>query len=113
MIIYALFCIAFAYFNYELIKNGKRIYHGVNGFIHLSVAVIFGIVHSPLYGLAALCLARVLFDWSLNLFRGLPLDYLPKKPKSIADKIEVELFGGNGLVGKILCILFFIILMSQ
>lgn len=110
--IYGLFCIAFAFLNADLIKKEKRIYHGINGAIHLTIAGLFWYYSDLCHALAALCIARVLFDWSLNLFRGLPLDYLPSKPKSIADRIEKELFGGNGLIGKLLCILFAVILLS-
>ena len=112
LIAYVFFCVWFAYINAKQIANGYKIKHFWNGLVHVSAALTFAYFKGWQYGLSIILLARVCFDWSLNLFRGLPLDYLPMKPKSIADKIEKELFGGNGLIGKLLCILFIVILLS-
>jgi len=44
----------------------------------------------------------VIFDVTLNLLRGLPVDYVPAKPASIIDQVEKKLFNKNGLIPKII-----------
>jgi len=46
----------------------------------------------------------VVFNTTLNLMRGLPIDYVPTKPKALTDRIERALFGNNGIIPKILYI---------
>lgn len=104
--LYIVFCIGFAYINYKVIKANKRVYHGLNGMLHLAVWIaVFFTMKSLLLTLSLPFVARVFFDTSLNLWRGLPLDYVPKNPKSRADKIEKEIFGNNGLLPKIIWLL--------
>jgi hypothetical protein len=47
----------------------------------------------------------VVFDTSLNSLRGLPLDYVAQKPKSIIDQIEKKVFGKNGILPKMVYLL--------
>lgn len=99
---YAVFCIAFAYFNYYLIeKKGKRIYHFWNGLLHLSSAVTAAHLFNWQMGICILLVARLFFDVSLNLFRRLPIDYVSPKPKSVIDKIEKRIFGNDGIMPKV------------
>jgi hypothetical protein len=105
LIIYALFSILLAWINSILIAKGKRIWHGLNGAIHLSAAIYFGLAVHLSMGLSILLIARLFFDVSLNLFRHLPIDYVPKEPKSIVDKIEIFLFEDNGWLPKIIYLL--------
>jgi hypothetical protein len=100
-LLYAAFCICFAGLNAYLINKGKRIYHGLNACIHIGAAMYAGITYHWLIGIAVLLVARVFFDWFLNIFRKLPLNYVPSKPKSYADKIEKWLFGKDGILPKI------------
>ena len=53
---------------------------------------------------------RVAFDWMLNVFRKLPLDYTPKKPKAITDKIEIFIFGNDGFLPKAVYILIAVVI---
>lgn len=109
LILHGIFCVFFAYTNAQDIKGGARIRHGINGAIFLSIAA-FGACISWKVGLAILCNTRVIFDISLNLFRGLGIDYVSPNPKSIVDRIEKKLFGSS-LIPKILYTLISIILL--
>lgn len=110
LIAYGLFCVAFAKLNAVLIKANKRIYHGLNGLLHLAAAVAGWYFFDWKIGLAILFVARLVFDTSLNLFRGLPLSYVPRAPKSIVDKVEKKIFKNEGLVPKIVYLAIILIL---
>lgn len=77
-----------AYVDSVLIKRGERILHGFNGFFYLMMVVPAYIITKDLYLVAALLvLRRLVFDVSLNLFRGLPYNYTSKTTTSIIDRI--------------------------
>lgn len=101
---YIVFCILFANLNAYLIKREKKIYHGLNGAIHIVAAVISAILFWWASAIIILCNARVFFDSLLSVFRGLPLDYVSQKPKSLVDKGEKWIFGNDGWTPKILYI---------
>lgn len=109
-ILYALFCILFAWINRNMINNGKKIRHGVNGLIHLCIAAFIAYKTNIWSGVASLFLARVVFDWSLNLFRFGQIDYVPLNPKSIIDKIEKRLFGLDGVTPKLVYLFIWVVL---
>jgi hypothetical protein len=109
-IIYASFCIVLAYFNAYLIKKGKHIYHFWNGLLHIAAAVAGIYFFNWQTGFAILFIARVFFDWSLSIFRGLPLAYVSPKPLSKVDQIEKSIFGLNGILPKIIYIVFIVVL---
>lgn len=91
-VIYSLFCVLFAYLNYKLISKNKRIYHGLNGLVHVILIGISYLIFGWFSILVLPFVARVVFDTALNHFRGLPLNYLPTDPKSIIDKLERKIF---------------------
>jgi|SRR3990167_788485 len=101
-IVYIVFCIALASVNAIYIKDGKRIYHGINGALHLIAAAGCGYLFGWWTSAVILCNTRAVFDTLLNLFRGLPFDYVPSKPKSVIDKIEKCIFGNNGILPKVI-----------
>lgn len=101
-ILYAVFCIGFAYLNSYLIGKGKRIYHGLNGLLHIAVSVCGFLFFNWQTAISCLFVGRLFFDWFLILFRRLPLGYVPKSPKAIADKIEKKIFGMNGVLPKVI-----------
>lgn len=101
LIAYSIFCIAFAKMNAIWIKANKRIYHGINGAIHIAAAVAGWYFFGWQIGVSILFAARLVFDTALNLFRGLAIDYIPAKPKSIVDRIEKRLFRNDGLTPKL------------
>lgn len=111
-LLYIPFCVFFAWLNAKWIADGKRIYHGINGAIHLIVAVLVGYFFGWRAGVAILFITRVFFDWGLNLFRGLPLGYVSLNPKSIVDRVEKALFKLNGILPKVIYLVIIVILMT-
>lgn len=109
-IIYALFCVWFARYNARRIIADKRIYHGINGAIHLSVACACGYFFSIISGVIILLLARVVFDSALNYFRFGYVTYVSQKPKSLADRLAKKVFGNNKEVELLLEVFLLIIL---
>ena len=90
MLSYCLFAAVLSYFNFRLIKSGKKIYHALNGILHITAAGIAFYLYDWQHSVALLCLVRVIFDTTLNIFRSLGLGYLSPSPASIVDKIEVK-----------------------
>jgi hypothetical protein len=71
------------------IKNNKRIRHAINALIYcLLIAPTFFISWS--YPIGMLALRRIVFDTGLNLFRGLPFDYISATTTSIVDRISYD-----------------------
>jgi hypothetical protein len=108
--LYTVFCVALAYVNYRVIAADKRVFHAVNGIAHLLFWVAAFKFSSWLILLLLPFIGRLFFDSALNLFRGLPLDYVPAKPKSIIDKVEKRFFGKDGETPKLIYLLVIIIL---
>lgn len=112
IIAYIPFCIALAWLNHILIKKGKRIYHAINGIIHLAAAGAGWYLFSWEVGLSILPAARLFFDVPLNLFRGKSVDYVSPAPKSIVDKVEKWIFRKDGITPKIIYLIGLIILIG-
>jgi hypothetical protein len=122
-LLYIPIAIAFAWLNARWIKNGKRVYHGLNAILHIAAAVAAAWFDRGQSGIAVLFIARVFFDVSLNLFRGLRIDYISTEVKSytglrmainkgkVIDYIEYKAFGGNGYIPKIIYVGIIIALM--
>lgn len=100
--LYILWCVAFAAINSQWIKEGKHIYHFWNGLIHCIAATVCAVFWWIPGAILILLNSRLFFDVSLNLFRGLPINYVPISPKSIADKIEINIFGRDGYLPKLI-----------
>jgi len=123
-ILYIPFCIFFAWLNAKWIAEGKTIRHGLNGLLHLSVAVLIGWLIKWQYGLCILFITRLFFDVALNLFRKLPVDYISPEVKSytglmmdfrkgkVIDYVEYKLFGNNGYLPKIIYAMIIVILLT-
>lgn len=111
-LLYIPFCVFFAWLNARWIAKGKKILHGINGSIHLFAAIIIGYSTKWQYGLAVLFITRLFFDVALNLFRGLPVDYVSPNPKSIVDKIEKQIFKKDGITPKLIYLLIIVILLT-
>lgn len=78
--------IAMAYYHSVLIENGKKIHHGYWGGGYLLFSGFLSLlIESWVLMIFSLFVRKVVFDLSLNLFRGLPLFYVSKTPKSIID----------------------------
>lgn len=100
--IYIPFCIWLAYDNAQRIKDDKPIKHWLNGLLHILTAIVATFFEGWLIGLSVLLAVRIVFNTALNAFRGLPIDYVSPKPKSLVDKIEKRLFGNNGWIPLII-----------
>jgi hypothetical protein len=107
---YAVFCVGLAWINWYVINKGLRVFHAINGAVHIAAAVFATIVCHWTIGICCLLIARVFFDWFLNMFRGLPLGYVSLKPKSWADIAEKKIFKMNGILPKLVWIGVIIIL---
>ena len=77
-----------AWWNYILIKQGRRIYHALNGALHIGAAFLIGYYTEWNYGVSCLLFTRVVFDTVLNIFRHLGLGYISPAPLSKVDQIE-------------------------
>jgi uncharacterized membrane-anchored protein YitT (DUF2179 family) len=104
MIYYTVFCILLAFVNYRVIKKGLRVYHALNGVCHAAAFILFTLFVNIQTAVAGLFMARVVFDVTLNKLRGLPIDYVPQKPKSIIDQLEKKVFR-DGLTPKLVYVL--------
>lgn len=92
-IIFLIANIAMADYHAKLLKEDKKILHGLWGAGYLAFAGLLSFLnHSWLLFLCSLLIRKVVFDLSLNLFRGLPLFYVSKEPKSIIDKLHWKYF---------------------
>lgn len=98
-ILLIVFNITMAWHHYQLIADGKRIYHGLWGSYYIAFAVLVAFVgKSWVLMILSLPLRKVVFDLSLNLFRGLPLFYVSTKTTSLIDKAHNYIFGKNSEV---------------
>jgi hypothetical protein len=110
-LIYLFICTALAYINYRVIIADKRVYHALNGLVHIACWVAVYLITKNFVLVAILpFIARLFFDVMLNLMRGLPINYVPKNPKSIADKVEKKVFGMDGLTPKAIYFIIIVVL---
>jgi hypothetical protein len=109
-ILNALLCGGMAAIDADRIESGKKINHWVNGLVHIAVSTGAFFVFDWKIALAILFQSRVVFDVALNLFRGLPIDYISAKPASLIDRMEKKVFGSNGILPKIIYLTISIIL---
>lgn len=88
------FNIWMAHYHAGLIKKGVTPKHGLWG---LSYAVLLAaaciLTKSWLLAIAGVLIRKVVFDISLNLFRGLPMFYVSNSTTSIIDKVHNKIFG--------------------
>jgi hypothetical protein len=110
--LYGLFCVFFAYLNERWIAKRIKIKHFLNGLLHGTVAIIVGWTTEWKFGLSILIMARLVFDTSLNLLRGLKIGYVSPDPKSIVDRVEKYIFGNDGITPKILYLVSLIMLLT-
>jgi hypothetical protein len=79
--------IGLAKFDAWRIKNGVRIRHAINAIVYSGLILIFW-KWLTIYKVLGILLLRIpIFNISLNLFRGLPTNYLSKSTTSIIDQI--------------------------
>lgn len=82
-----------AWYHSRLIKDEKKINHGLWGGAYLMAATLMGwSIHSWWLVFLSLLIRKVFFDLFLNIFRGLPLFYVSTETTSIIDKIHYKIF---------------------
>lgn len=96
LVFYIPFVIWLAWDNSDRIKQDKPIKHWLNGLLHILAAFTAFYFEGWQIAAAVLLSVRIVFNTALNLFRGLSIDYVSPKPKSVVDKVEKKLFGNNG-----------------
>jgi hypothetical protein len=80
----------------NLISDDRPIKHGWWGLLYLFLAGVVSIYEKSIPLFIFLLLGRkIVFDISLNLFRGLPTFYVSKTTTSIVDKIHNLIFGNK------------------
>lgn len=109
-IIYSLVCVLLAWRDKEKINKGLRIYHAIGGATHITAAVLTSIFFGWWTGFMILLIARIVFNTALNLFRGLPVDYVSTKPLAITDRIEKSIFGNDGIFPLVIYLVALIVL---
>lgn len=83
-----------AWHHANLVEDGKKIYHGLWGSLYIAFVCFVAFVGKSWVLLAlSLPIRKVVFDLSLNLFRGLPLFYVSSKTTSLIDKFHNYIFG--------------------
>lgn len=90
-----------AWWNYILIKNNKRIYHALNGALHIAAAFLIGYFTKWTYGVSCLLFTRVVFDFVLNVLRHKGVGYLPTTPASKVDQLEKWIVLKIAGIGKV------------
>lgn len=89
-----------AWYNARRIKKNQRIYHALNCFYHFPAwaAIVYFSSWEVVFVLPLA--GKLFFDLFLNAMRGLPINYLPAKPKSWMDKAEKKFFFNDGYFAK-------------
>lgn len=102
-----------AYVDSVLIKKGERIYHGLNGLFYILMVVPAYLITKNLYLCVGLfVIRRLVFDISLNLFRGLPYNYTSKTTTSIIDKLLYRTQSQLGDIYYLILIISIVLLMK-
>lgn len=110
VIIYAALNILHAKHDAWRIFDGRRIYHGINGLVHIIILIpVYFYTKDWFFVIGLLSLRRIVFDTALNLFRGLRFDYISSTTTSIIDRLSYNFQKRYGYV--IYYGLFFIILL--
>jgi hypothetical protein len=111
--LYTLVNIALAYTDYRLISEGERVFHGINGAVYLIlISPAYFLTNSLFVVAGLLVLRRLVFDVSLNLFRGLPYDYISRTTTSIIDRLLYDIQEVLGPVYYAILIVTVILLMK-
>lgn len=107
-VIYAIICIGLAVHDAWFIGKGKPIDHIRNGAMHIIAAIIAWILFNWMAFFIVLCLARVIFNSALNLFRFHNLLYVSADPESKLDRFEKGIFGNNAWLPLLIYVIILI-----
>jgi hypothetical protein len=90
-LVYAGLNILHAKYDAIRISQHKRIYHGINGLVHvILVGIVYLFIKDLFFTIGLLALRRIVFDTALNLFRGLRFDYISSTTTSIIDRLSYD-----------------------
>lgn len=96
-----------------LISRGEKILHGFNGLFYLLMVVPAYLITENLYLVAGLLvIRRLVFDVSLNLFRGLPYNYTSQTTTSIIDRLLYRIQNQLGDIYYLILIISIVLLMK-
>lgn len=96
--------IIIAWWHARLIKQQRPIKHGWWGLAYIIAAGVASFIAKDWILLVLLLLNRKLvFDISLNLFRGLPPFHVSLTTTSIVDNWQRKIFGRNGFIVAVIC----------
>ena len=89
LILYTVINLVLAKIDANKIRNGIHIKHGINALVYFAL-IAPTLFLSWSYPIAMMALRRIVFDTSLNLFRGLPYDYISSTTTSVIDRISYD-----------------------
>lgn len=105
--------ILLAYVDSILISRGEKILHGINGLIYvLAVIPAYLITKDLLFTANLFVIRRLVFDVSLNLFRGLPYNYTSNTTTSIIDRLLFRIQNQLGGIYYLILIISIVLLMK-
>ena len=87
--IYIVINLVLAKIDANKIRDGIHIKHGINALVYCTL-IAPTLYISWTYPIALMALRRIVFDTALNLFRGLPFDYISATTTSIIDRISYD-----------------------
>jgi len=111
------FLIAFniwmARYHSRLLKQDKKIKHGIWGGLYLLVAVGLSLCFGWWFFLSTLLLRKFLFDTALNLYNGRALFFVSKETTSIIDRVHYWAFGLHSEIYQFIYFVGWFILMIK
>ena len=111
IVAFSLLNIGLAKIDATLIFNSKRIKHGINGLVYISILAVPYFVFHNYWLMAVLLFDRLLFfNLFLSHFRGVGWLYMPLNPDAISDKIAKFIFGMDAGKMYLTYIVLFLIL---
>jgi hypothetical protein len=115
-VIFSLFSFVNACGDYSLIKENKPVNHFKNGLIYLLLIFIWitcfkmKTLDAVAFTICSLCNRQLTFDIPLNLMRDKQWNYVSSDPSSWFDRLEVRIWGNDGIKPNIVYSLVFILI---
>ena len=108
--IFTVINIIMAFIDSRVIGKGRKVLHGINGLIYISMVAVPVWWFENYWLIGAMLFDRLLFfNISLSLFRGLRWTYISPAPKAITDRMAKAVFGNRGkLMYGVYLILFIV-----
>lgn len=108
--IFTVINIVLGFIDSRLIGKRRKILHGINGLIYLSMVVTPVLIFHNYWLIGSLLFDRLLFfNIPLSLFRGKEWNYISPAPKAITDRLAKAVFGNRGTLMYGVYLVLFII----